>query len=275
MHKMLASAATIIAVGLAAPAMAQQNAKNSETEVLVDQGSAEVDVKQPAPEVTVIDPEPKVMVETPKPEVVVQQPEPDVKIDQAKPEVDISTSGQAEVTVKETETTATTTPSQGDASQQQAEGDRDGPIEDTAEAAASATGEAVREAGQEIDQAADEAGQEIQQGAAEVTDGDTTLGAAGGNQKWQELIGQTVMAQGGKEVGEISEVIVNDQGKTMLVIERGGFLGLGEKQYALDVEDIQVSDQGVTIPMNADQVAELPEYEGEMQGMETQGGQTQ
>ncbi|WP_347311436.1 PRC-barrel domain-containing protein [Defluviimonas sp. SAOS-178_SWC] len=69
-------------------------------------------------------------------------------------------------------------------------------------------------------------------------------------------------------IGEISELILNDQGKiTHGIIDVGGFLGLGEKPVELAMADIDIlhetggDDVRVYVSMTRDQLEALPTYE--------------
>lgn len=224
MSRMFASAAVVLAVGLGAPAMAQEAGQGSQdqTEVTVEQGAPEVQVRQPAPEVTVVDPEPEVQVETPQPDVAVQQPEPDVQVDQAEPQVTVEQEGQPDVTIRETDEARTGQPQEQPQEQEQAE---------------------------------------------------TPSAAPAGNEAWQEAIGNTVMSQDGEEIGEVSQVISGPDGDPLLIISRGGFLGLGQKEYALRPADVTIEGETVTVPLSASQIAEMPEYDAEAEGGGEQGQQ--
>lgn len=229
MKKMVASAAVIAAFGLAAPAMAQSQQetqgkqtgqeqtaqKDPGTEVKVDQGSPDVNVTQPAPTVTVVDPEPKVKVETPEPQVTVDQPKPEVEVEQGKPDVKVQQSDNADVIMKEKETTAQT-----------------------------------------------QTGTQTQQ---------TQQQAGMSQQELEALVGKEIFDQEGNEAGEIAEVLPADGGGApQVVIERGGVLGIGEKQYVVSADQLQMNGEQVQLPMNKQQISELPRYEGSQQEGQSQ-----
>jgi sporulation protein YlmC with PRC-barrel domain len=55
-----------------------------------------------------------------------------------------------------------------------------------------------------------------------------------------ELIGSNVYSYDNEDVGEIGEIVLTDEGKTdAVVIDVGGFLGLGEKPVAVAFEDLE------------------------------------
>lgn len=223
----------------------QAMAKDPGTEVVVDQGSTDVGVQQPAPNVTVVDPEPQVKVETPKPQVSVDMPKPEVEVDQAKPDVNIQKQGQADVTIVERDTQQTQQPS----NQQQASTDD----ERTVEPGTDTTALDIQE--EEVERQAERTAQEPtgQQQTAQMGQGSNL----------QDLVGSAVYGQNGEQVGEISDVLMNQQGKAeRVVIDRGGFLGIGEKTIAVDMQDLTVAQDRVQVNMTDQQISELPEWDG-------------
>lgn len=80
----------------------------------------------------------------------------------------------------------------------------------------------------------------------------------------QDLVGQAVYGQNGEQIGEVSDVVVStsDDSVERIVIDRGGFLGFGETSVALDMNDVQVTAEGIRITLTDEQVSELPEWEG-------------
>jgi sporulation protein YlmC with PRC-barrel domain len=74
-----------------------------------------------------------------------------------------------------------------------------------------------------------------------------SAGASGQSQKQQgemrtsELTGSKVMDKQGKELGEISDVVLDLQGGKVhaAVLEFGGILGMGEKNYAFPISQLQ------------------------------------
>lgn len=55
----------------------------------------------------------------------------------------------------------------------------------------------------------------------------------------ERLLGRTVIGADGKELGEVEDVILNASSgdAEKLVISSGGFMGLGEKNVAVDISD--------------------------------------
>ena len=70
-----------------------------------------------------------------------------------------------------------------------------------------------------------------------------------------------------EHIGEVSEVIVNTNGAVeALIVDVGGFLGLGEKPVELPMSDLMIleaeGDLRVSTRMSQDQLDGLPEYQG-------------
>lgn len=254
------------------------------TEVIVDQGAADVQVQQPSPDVRVVDPEPQVRVQTPEPEVSVDMPKPEVEVQQAQPDVQIEEQGQADVTIVERQTTQSTQLQQDQQRQQQAqrETEQDGEVEQALEEAGQETEQAARQTGQALTpqeegertaldvqedevelqqrQTAQEGGQmtTTQQQSQQTAALDPQQGA-----NLQDLVGSAVYGENDEQVGEISDVLMSPEGQAEgIVIDRGGFLGIGEKTIALDMEDIEITQDRVRVKMTDQQIGELPEWTG-------------
>lgn len=85
----------------------------------------------------------------------------------------------------------------------------------------------------------------------------------------ENLTGARVYGVNDEDVGEVSELILNDQGQVELVVlDIGGFLGLGEHQVAVTFDElnIQRADAGgdfrVYIDATEDSLEAQPEYDG-------------
>ncbi|MGR3373448.1 MAG: PRC-barrel domain-containing protein [Pseudooceanicola nanhaiensis] len=178
--------------------------------------------------------------------------------------------------------------------------------EQEVELAADATADAAAEAGEEVEQAADEAGEEIEEVGNEValTDStapaadaeatasadanaemDTTAGTSAFGADFaregysdagmeylttENLTGARVYDTNDKWVGEISELVIDDEGKiTDAIVDVGGFLGIGEKPVALQLSDLKIlrQDEGdevmVYTAMAEDELKSMPEFEKE------------
>jgi hypothetical protein len=78
-----------------------------------------------------------------------------------------------------------------------------------------------------------------------------------------KIIGRELMNMSKDKIGTIDSVMLGREGRVQAVIVNvGGFLGLGEKNVAIDWADINVSQDGKTITtaLTKDQLKALPEY---------------
>lgn len=84
----------------------------------------------------------------------------------------------------------------------------------------------------------------------------------------EELTGVKVYGPDDSSVGEIGDLVVGTDGMiTEVIVDVGGFLGLGEKPVALPFDSIQImkmtdgDDMRAYVSMTEDQLKELPKYE--------------
>lgn len=81
----------------------------------------------------------------------------------------------------------------------------------------------------------------------------------------EKMLGADVIGSDGEDLGEVEDIILDTSGQaTQLVIASGGFLGIGEKQVAIDFSSAtwnegegQVQLSGLT----QDQIKEMTEFE--------------
>ena len=83
----------------------------------------------------------------------------------------------------------------------------------------------------------------------------------------EQLIGMDVHGMNDEDVGEIGDLVIGDDGSlSEVIIDVGGFLGLGEKPVAVAFEDLEFTDtEGVwTVRVNAteEELNEMPAWEG-------------
>ena len=83
-----------------------------------------------------------------------------------------------------------------------------------------------------------------------------------------DLDGARVYDANDKWVGEISELIVTEQGEiTDAIVDVGGFLGIGEKPVALKLTDLQILRQDgseevrIYTAMAEEELEAMPEFE--------------
>jgi PRC-barrel domain len=78
-----------------------------------------------------------------------------------------------------------------------------------------------------------------------------------------KIIGRDLLNTSNDKIGSIDSVMLGREGKVQAVIVNvGGFLGLGERNVAIDWADITVSqdDKKITTALTKDQLKALPEY---------------
>lgn len=105
-------------------------------------------------------------------------------------------------------------------------------------------------------------------GTAPAPDVSTEGGMAGATTALsaEEMMGKSVLGADGEEVGEVADVIIDPTSgeAQQVILSRGGILGLGEKQVAIDFGDLQPSADGEALEsasLTADQVEQMPEFE--------------
>jgi len=82
-----------------------------------------------------------------------------------------------------------------------------------------------------------------------------------------DLIGASVTNTNGDSIGKTSDVLVDRDTKTVdaVVIDVGGFLGIGSKSVAIPLDKLTIGarpDEGVKTAMTKDQLKALPAFEG-------------
>lgn len=93
-----------------------------------------------------------------------------------------------------------------------------------------------------------------------------TSGAAGGQlASADELIGKNVYGRDNEKIGEVDDVILDANGQAkQLVVSSGGFLGIGEKQVAVDYTAANWDSQNDRLNlagMSREDVKAMPEFE--------------
>ena len=86
---------------------------------------------------------------------------------------------------------------------------------------------------------------------------------AAGDVRAEKLIGMTVYDTNGDKVGEVKDILFNEQGQaTGVVLSVGGVLGLGAKQVGLQWSevDIQPDAEVAKVQYNKDQLQAAPDF---------------
>ncbi|WP_201156955.1 PRC-barrel domain-containing protein [Rhodobaculum claviforme] len=114
-------------------------------------------------------------------------------------------------------------------------------------------------------------------------DGDSAMATRGSSETFPEgytmlegeertadrLMGADVHDANGETIGSVNDVVIgDDQRITDVIVDVGGFLGMGSHTVALPIEDARIGwhdedgDARVQVSMTADQLENMPEYEG-------------
>ena len=77
----------------------------------------------------------------------------------------------------------------------------------------------------------------------------------------EELDGVAVHNPQGERIGQLDDVLQERGGEAMAVsLDVGGFLGIGEKDVLIPVDDLTASAEGIVIDMTKAQLEALPAY---------------
>lgn len=91
----------------------------------------------------------------------------------------------------------------------------------------------------------------------------------------EKLVGKTVYGANNQEVGEIDNVVMDQDKKVSAVlVDVGGFLGIGSKTVALPIAQLQPQGERiVALNLTKDQAKAMPEYEEKDTNMQNRAGQ--
>ncbi|MEI7032250.1 PRC-barrel domain-containing protein [Streptomyces pratensis] len=83
----------------------------------------------------------------------------------------------------------------------------------------------------------------------------------------EDIRGRKVIDRSGNELGKIGDLVIDEEGQKVrfLVLEHGGFLGLGEKKSYVPVDAVaEVGEDEVRIDRTRDEVTESPAYDPDL-----------
>ncbi|ELS51310.1 PRC-barrel domain-containing protein [Streptomyces viridochromogenes] len=83
----------------------------------------------------------------------------------------------------------------------------------------------------------------------------------------EDVRGREVTDRSGNELGKVSDLIIDEEEQKVrfLLMEHGGFLGIGEKKSYIPVDAVaDVTEDQVRIDRTRDEVADAPEYDPEL-----------
>ncbi len=228
----------------------QVNVQQPAPQITVQQQQPQITVAQPPPQVTIQQPPPQVNIQQPEPRVTVQQAQPQVRVQQAEPQVNVQQQGQPQVTVQRQGEPQVTT--QGQDGQRQGSAEAQGNAQRQAQQADQRTG-----ASSATPAPAQSGGSQPQQAAASPAAGVPL-------QSVQSLVGTNVVGSGGRDAGEVRNLLIDNQGRVRAaVVEWGGFLGLGTREALVPIERIQLGqgNERARLNMTREELEALPRYD--------------
>jgi len=81
-----------------------------------------------------------------------------------------------------------------------------------------------------------------------------------------DLIGTTVYSAGNEDIGDVADVIIGTDGRIQgVVVGVGGFLGIGQKDVAIQMDKVQMQDQGdntakLIVNASREELEQAPEF---------------
>jgi hypothetical protein len=192
---------------------AQSGSRSGETaggQITVQRAAPSVTVSRGQPEITIKQQRPVVTVEIPPPTVTVRMPEPDVNVVETQQEPNVRFSQQA---VRPKVNYETAEP-QVNVRQSDKSPEVNYETADRSDATSSSR------SGNES--AAAGASQAASQSRLSV----------------EQLTDMSLYTERGELIGDVERVVRNASGTARLIVGRGGFLGMGEKQIAVDVQNV-------------------------------------
>jgi sporulation protein YlmC with PRC-barrel domain len=97
------------------------------------------------------------------------------------------------------------------------------------------------------------------------------VAAAYANVTAEDLIGKKVVNANNETIGDINDLVIDNQKVVMAVIGVGGFLGIGEKEVAVPLDQLKLTEDKAMLnsTLTKDQLKKMPAYEkGKLQGIE-------
>ena len=98
-------------------------------------------------------------------------------------------------------------------------------------------------------------------------DGETFIGFNADQIRATTLMGQEVYGADDESIGEISDLVLQEDGETRAaIIDVGGFLGVGEKPVAIPFEQIEIqqqegADPRLVVAMSREELEQAPAFE--------------
>lgn len=90
---------------------------------------------------------------------------------------------------------------------------------------------------------------------------DYIKGQEEGQVRAEELIGRDVTNAQDEAIGQISDLLLDQEQKvTGVIVGVGGFLGIGQKNVALPIEAVQIDQEMVRVEATSEQLEQAPEF---------------
>jgi hypothetical protein len=124
----------------------------------------------------------------------------------------------------------------------------------------------------EIDRAEDAQVRVIREGqdedvqTVEIERGDQSQPSAAAQPQGQEMVGKTLVSRKGEQLGKVDRIVRDKQDDSLnAVIASGGFLGMGEKQVVVPLDQLQLQGDQVelTTDMNQRELEQMAGYQEE------------
>jgi hypothetical protein len=277
----------------AAPASPAQSAGPqgaSPPQVVVHQAQPNVVVRQQQPEVIVRIPPPVITVQQPQPEVIVRMPPPEVSVSVARPEVQVNIP-QPQVQVVPPQQALAQPNVQVDGQQPNVRVERTGEpriVYQQAEGQPAVRFESLtRQDAATASTPQQSAGVSPQNAQAQLNSGPGGQPAAGPQQTGaihpasqfinvEKLEDMALYNARGDKMGEVEEVVSGPGNALYLIVAHGGFLGLGQKQVAMPIEQVAMrGDRLVAETVTDEQIRAMPSFDtGDKNYKEAEDGQT-
>ncbi|HXV25077.1 MAG TPA: PRC-barrel domain-containing protein [Alphaproteobacteria bacterium] len=135
----------------------------------------------------------------------------------------------------------------------------------SADTSTATTDETAEDAAESSTTATGEASTDTTTDAATGTSGEAILTQQQpGQVRADTLIGAKVTNTEGENVGDVSDILIDEEGSVAgVLLSVGGFLGIGDKKVAVNWDEIQLQEDGeqVVVNMSKDQISEAPAFE--------------
>jgi len=263
----------------------QVTVQQQQPQVTVRQAQPEILVRQPAPTVTVDIPQPEIIVRMPQPDVNVAVADPKVQVNQPQPQVQVVQPqqpevqvqpGQPNVTVQRAANAEANVQVQSDQGQPQVRYERQEPrvvvnqppgdpqIRIEQQGQANQQTAAVTPPPAAAPAAPPPAGPAARPAPADSTGAVSPASPSGAGTQAvpvSRIADMNVVDVQGRTLGEIERVVQGPDGRMQVVVGVGGFLGLGERDIALPLDELALRNNELVIrQVNEQELRAMPAF---------------